>query len=233
MSFPTLNLKLSQRHFDELLKSDDFQPDIANSPEMKELRRKVLALVSLYDPIENSNAIRSGNYDVQVGLALFSVLADAGMDIRTAADDGWWRYLSLKVLPDVVKSRWGIAPPVRFWKGRSRIWLRAMWWTVYLTWQGSEESTRKILEGVTTDTVVQLVERPGKGGFRVDLTRMIFKARLLRKPSQDQFRAIMKLNTAQIVLKEPLLCEGGLSGYVSALFTEVGCEPSNVGSGRV
>src|SRR5690606_6422598 len=105
----------------------------------------------------------------------------------------------------------------------SRIWLRAMWWTVHLTWQGAEESTRKVLEGVTTDTVVQLVERPGKGGFRVDLTRDLFKKRWIYKPSQEQFRAIMKLNTAQIVLKEPLFCEGGVSGYVDALFSDVGC----------
>lgn len=232
MSFPTLNPKLSQRHFDELLKGGDFQPDIAASPEMQELRRQVLALVSLYDSVEKNHAIRSGVYDVKVGLALFRVLTEAGMDIRTAADDGWWRFLSLKVLPDLVKSRWDGAPPVRFWKGRSRIWLRAMWWTVYLTWQDSEEGTREILEGVTTDTVVQLVERPGKGGFRVDLTRMIFKMRQLRKPSQDQFRAIMKLNTAQIVLKEPLLCEGGLFGYVDALFADVGCALSDKGRSR-
>jgi hypothetical protein len=224
MSFPTLNLKLSQRQFDGMVKNDAFLPDISN-PEMEEIRRKLLAIVSLYDPISSSHASGPGAYDIKVGLALYRVLAEAGMDVRTAADDGWWRFLSLRVLPDLVKSRWDSAPPVRFWKGRSRIWLRAMWWTVHLTWQGSEEDTRKVLESVTTDTVVQLVERPGKGGFRIDLTRLIFQKRRLRKPSQEQFRAIMKLNTAQIVLKEPQFCEGGLSGYVDALFTDVGCAP--------
>ncbi|MNR31467.1 hypothetical protein D3C85_1489790 [compost metagenome] len=105
-----------------------------------------------------------------------------------------------------------------------------MWWTVHLTWQGSEEKTRKVLENVTTDTVVQLVERPGKGGFRIDLTRLIFRMRRLRNPSQDQFRAIMKLNTAQIVLKEPVFCAGGLFGYVDALFADVGCAPIDLDS---
>lgn len=224
MSFPTLNLKLSQRHFDEMVSSGAFLPDISNR-EMEEIRRQLLANVSLYDPSARSSASGPGAYDVKVGLALYRVLAEAGMDIRTAADDGWWRFLSLRLLPDLVKSRWGSAPSVRFWKGRSRIWLRAMWWTVHLTWQGSEENTRKVLESVTTDTVVQLVERPGKGGFRIDLTRLIFKMRQLREPSQEQFRAIMKLNTAQIVLKEPLFCEGGLFGYVDALFADVGCAP--------
>lgn len=231
MSFPTLNLKLSQRHFDEMVKSDAFLPDISN-PEMVKVRRQLLAIVSRYDPTARSNASGPGAYDMKVGLALYRVLAEAGMDIRTAADDGWWRFLSLRVLPDLVKSRWDSAPPVRFWKGRSRIWLRALWWTVHLTWQGSEEETRKMLASVTTDTVVQLVERPGKGGFRIDLTRLIFKMRQLRQPTQDQFRAIMKLNTAQIVLKEPVFCEGGLFGYVDALFADVGCTPIDLSSGH-
>lgn len=231
MIFPTLNVKLSQRRFDEMVRNDAFISDTSNS-EMEKIRSQLLALVSLYDSDSRSNASGPGAYDVKVGLALYRVLADAGVDIRTAADDGWWRFLSLRVLPDLVKSRWDTAPPVRFWKGRSRIWLRAMWWTVHLTWQGSEEQTRKVLESVTTDTVVQLVERPGKGGFRIDLTREIFKMRRLRNSSQEQFRKIMKLNTAQIVLKEPVFCDGGLFGYVNALFVDVGCAPIDMDSGH-
>ncbi|WPP01159.1 hypothetical protein SFA35_07315 [Pseudomonas sp. HR96] len=224
MSFPTLNLKLSLRRYNEMVKGDAFLPEASNA-EMEEIRRQLFAVVSLYDSIKKDTASGPGAYDIRVGLALYQVLADAGISIRTAADDGWWRFLSLRVLPDLVKSRWDGAPPVRFWKGRSRIWLRAMWWTVHLTWQGNQENTRRVLESVTTDTVVQLVERPGKGGFRIELTRLIFSMRQHRKPSQDQFRAIMKLNTAQIVLKEPAFCDGGLHGYVDALFTDVGCAP--------
>lgn len=226
MSFPTLNLRLSQRCFEDLVKDSNFVPDKISS-EMEKLRQQLLALVPIYDSSSGSGASGPGAYDMRVGLALYRLLGEAGMDIRTAADDDWWRFLSLRVLPDFVKARWDSAPAVRFWKGRSRIWLRAMWWTVHLTWHGNEENTRKVLEGVTTDTVVQLVERPGKGGFRVDLTRRIFRMRRMRKPSQDQFRAIMKLNTAQILLKEPLLCEGGLFGYVDGLFADVGCAPKD------
>ena len=231
MNFPTLNVKLSQRYFDEMVKNDVFLPDTSN-PEMEELRRQLITNLPPYNSTTRRNASGPGAYDMKVGLVLYRVLADAGLDIRTAADDGWWRFLSIRVLPDLVKSRWDSTPPERFWKGRSRIWLRAIWWTVHLTWQGTEESTRKVLESVTTDTIVQLVERPGKGGFRVDLTRLIFEKRRLYKPSQDQFRAIMKLNTAQIVLKEPAFCEGGLRGYVGALFTDAGCELASLESGH-
>ena len=99
MSFPTLNLKLSQRHFDEMVKSDVFLPDMS-SPTMDEIRRQFLAIVPLYDATARSNASGPGAYDMKVGLALYRVLSEAGMDIRTAADDGWWRFLSLRVLPD-------------------------------------------------------------------------------------------------------------------------------------
>lgn len=231
MNFPTLNVKLSQRYFDEMVKNDVFLPDTSN-PEMEALRRQLITNLPPYDSTARRNASGPGAYDMKVGLVLYRVLADAGLDIRTAADDGWWRFLSIRVLPDLVKGRWNSTPPERFWKGRSRIWLRAMWWTVHLTWQGTEENTRKVLESVTTDTIVQLVERPGKGGFRVDLTRLIFERRRLYKPSQDQFRAIMKLNTAQIVLKEPVFCEGGLRGYVGTLFTDAGCELASLDSGH-
>ncbi|WP_141099401.1 hypothetical protein [Pseudomonas nitroreducens] len=229
MSFPTLNLKLAQRHFDSMARSDEFIPEISNS-DMEEIRRKLLLVVSPYNLTARGNASGPGAYDMAVGLALYQVLAEAGIDVRVAADDGWWRYLSLRVLPDLVKSRWESAPPVRFWKGRSRIWLRALWWTVHLTWQGSEDGTRRVLESVTTDTVVQLVERPGRGGFRINLTRLIFRVRSLRKPSQEQFRAIMKLHTAQVVLKEPKFCEGGVLGYVDSLFDDVGCTLVAVGN---
>jgi len=165
MNFPTLNVKLSQRHFDEMVKNDVFLPDTSN-PEMEELRRQLITNLPPYDSTARRNASGPGAYDMKVGLVLYRVLADAGLDIRTAADDGWWRFLSIRVLPDLVKSRWDSTPPERFWKGRSRIWLRAMWWTVHLTWQGSEESTRKVLESVTTDTIVRFQGRFDTANFR-------------------------------------------------------------------
>lgn len=165
MNFPTLNVKLSQRYFDEMVKNDVFLPNTSN-PEMKELRRQLITDLPPYNSTARRNASGTGAYDMKVGLVLYRVLADAGLDIRTAADDGWWRFLSIRLLPDLVKNRWDSTPPERFWKGRSRIWLRAMWWTVHLTWQGSEESTRKVLESVTTDTICATCREAWQGRFQ-------------------------------------------------------------------
>ena len=54
------------------------------NPKMEEVRRHLLAIVSLYDPKARDTASGAGAYDMKVGLALYRVLAEAGMDIRTA-----------------------------------------------------------------------------------------------------------------------------------------------------
>ncbi|MEB6588391.1 hypothetical protein MXM82_04460 [Pseudomonas asiatica] len=190
--------------------------------EHQDLRAWILAETPFYS-LRSEQKTGAGAYDIEVGLALYRVLAVHGVNQRCAADDGLWRFLSLKLLPDLVADRWGGNAAARFWKGRSRIWLRAMWWMVHLTWQGSEDETRAVLRTVTTDTIMQLVERPGRAGFRVELTRSLFAERTLRKPSQSQFRAAMKLNTAKVLVVEPSLFVGGLAGYAKVLFTEAGC----------
>lgn len=221
MTLPTLNLSLSRRRYDDMESSGDFTPS-GLTKEHQDLRASILTEIPLYSqrPEQQTSA---GTYDIEVGLALYRILAIHGMNQRSAADDGLWRFLSVRLLPDLVAARWGKSAAARYWKGRSRIWLRAMWWMVHLAWQGTEDDTRASLRTVTTDTVVQLVERPGRAGFRVELTRSLFTERKLRKPSQDQFRAIMKLNTAKVLVVEPSLFMGGVAGYAKALFTEAGC----------
>ncbi|MBT2342142.1 MULTISPECIES: hypothetical protein [Pseudomonas] len=221
MTFPTLNLTLSRRRHYEMEENSEYFPT-GLTVEQQRLRELLLAEIPFYNEVR-SKQLGPSLYDIQVGIAIYKILALEGMNIRTAADDGFWRFLSLKIIPDLVKSRWSDGSAVRFWKGRSRIWLRAMWWTIHLTWQGTEEATKAVLKTVTTDTVVQLVERPGRAGFRIELTRALFMERITRKPTQDQFRAVMKLNTAKVLVIEPSCYLGGIEGYAKALFTEAGC----------
>lgn len=216
MKWSALNPTLARRTFGEMVMARSFAAaDLAQDYET--LRGQLLKAIPRFDP-EKAGA---GMYDVAAGLALYRVLDAAGMDVRTAADDGIWRYLSLKVVPDLVAARWPKFPEERFWRSRSRIWLRTLWWLVYLTWQGAEESTRAVLSDVTTDTIVQLIERPGRGGFRIELVRILFRERSRKKLSQKQFRALMKLNTARVVVTEPCFFEGGAEGYVRELHAYV------------
>ncbi|MBQ5965154.1 hypothetical protein [Massilia sp. ZL223] len=213
MKWSTLNPVLARRRYGEMAADRSFVPAELTA-EYASLREQLLQAIPHFDMRQDTGVSR---YDVAAGLALYRILGAAGLDVRTAADDGVWRFLSLKVVPDLVAGRWPQLQEDRFWRGRSRIWLRTVWWLVHLTWQGSAEATEAILSDVTADTIVQLVERPGRGGFRIELTRALFRERSRRKLSQTAFRALMKLNTARVVVTEPTFCDGGVDGYVGEL----------------
>jgi hypothetical protein len=211
MKWSTLNTILSRRRHDELTAGGSFSAAELTT-HYESLREKLMNEIPCF-----GEGIGAGTYDVATGLALYRILGEAGMNVRFAADDGVWRFLSLRVVPDLVVARWPNASAERFWRVRSRIWLRAIWWLIHLSWQGTEEKTRAVLVDATTDTLLQLVDRAGKGGFRVELMRALLRERSRRKFSQDQFRALMKLNTARLTVTEPWFCEGGIAGYAREL----------------
>lgn len=174
--------------------------------------------------IEMSDIRNAGyEFDLKFGLKLYEILNQTfGFTVRLASDNGIWRFLSLKVIPDLVYSRWGDNHG-RYWKESRRIWLKALWWYIHLSWQGSTEKTFEILKENTTDEIVQLVERSGPSGYRIDLCReiMAFYGTIgsdQKKRSAQVFRRVMKLNTARIKVIEPGLFNGGKENYVKGLF---------------
>lgn len=211
MKWTTLNPTLSLRCHDEMTAAKSFEVGVLTA-DHSALREKLIQEMPRFDM-----STGAGAYDVEAGLALYRILGEAGMDVRAAADDGVWRFLSLRVVPDLVHGRWPNASAERFWRSRSRIWLRVIWWLIHLAWQETEARTRTVLSDVTTDTIVQLVERPGRGGFRVELARALFRERSRGRFTQDEFRILMKLHTARVVVTEPWFCDGGINGYVREL----------------
>ena len=164
-------------------------------------------------------------YDIKFGLALFNYLNGIkSFDLREASRDDFWNYISIQVIPEIIAKRWDVSSHVRFYSQSNRMWLKSLYWFVYLSWQGDEEQTRKLFEFCTTDTVVQLTERTAKG-FNVNLSRCIMAEYLIRESSgktgPDPFRKVMKLNTAYIKTFEPELYDGGLKGYSTWLFDKV------------
>lgn len=164
-------------------------------------------------------------YDLAFALQLYALLNQRyEMNERAASNDGIWRYLSIKVVPDIVASRWGYKD-ARFWKESRRIWLKTLWWYVYLSWQGNTENTRCAVAGNTTDILVQLVERPGPQGYRVGLCREIIRQLGNSGDPKNRaglFRKIMVLNTARLKVLEPELYDQGEVGYVRQLFEYFG-----------
>ena len=177
--------------------------------------------------------------DVHFGLYLYDYLRKKpGFTMRAAANDDFWRYLSLKVVPDLVANRWGKDNESHYWSKPARIWLRSIWWYVHLSWQGDIERTAQVLDSpcFSTDSILNLEERTGRKGTYIGVYRYImyyysrlplseidrFNKDVTRGKKEDLFRVIMKLHTAKVMVLEPALYLGGEKEYVKSLFRDTG-----------
>src|SRR5699024_11798367 len=101
-----------------------------------------------------------------------------------------------------------------------RIWLKTIWWYIHLSWYKNKSETYDILKDNSTDTILQLVERPSLG-YYIDLYREImYQYYKTGNSDRDLFRRVLKLNTARIVSTSPELLDGGLVIYVAKLFED-------------
>lgn len=160
--------------------------------------------------------------DLNFGIKMYETLnSKYGMNVRLASTPGVWRYISVAVVPDLVEKRYGIDHQDRFWKKSKRLWLRVLWWYIYLSWQGTAQQTFNILKDNSTDEILQLVDRCGRGGYRVELYRALMKKNSELDPAERRkkglFRKLMVLNTARVQVIEPALSDGGEEGYVDSL----------------
>ena len=240
MEIKTLNRGEAQKAMDEWIENYPELPSVDSGyasirNDLQSINRKIRSDIA--------GTKRSDNYltDAYMGLALYEYFWNQqGFTLRTAADDGFWRYLSVKVVPDIVAQRWGKDNSDHFWSKPTRIWLRSVWWYVHLAWQGSSKSTKKLLESpnLNTDTILNFVERNGRKGTCVNAYRHIIRiygklpeqtvrqyGRNKAASSDDLFRVVMKLNTAKMLVLEPALCLGGEKGYALELFRDAGVDP--------
>lgn len=210
----------ANKDFDKLVVNiNEIEP--INPPEEFEYLREQLieARDSLYDKYNFDNANKLDyQFDVLFGLKLYDILRkDDDFSNRVAANDEIWRFLSIKVIPDIVHARWGMNAS-HFYQTSRRIWLKTIWWYIHLSWQNSIDETYKILIDNTTDTILQLVERPGLG-YNVELFREIMKQYAnYNDSSRNLFRTVLKLNTAKILTTSPELVDGEIEKYVDSLF---------------
>ncbi|MBW0768129.1 hypothetical protein [Mammaliicoccus lentus] len=196
---------------------------ISPREDFKEIRNQLIEIRDyIFEKYEYDNANKLDyKFDLLFGLKMYQVLNEnVGFTNRVATNDDIWRYLSICVIPDIVHSRWELNEE-RFYKSPRRIWLKALWWYIHLSWRGNEEETYNILKDNTTDTVVQLVERPGIG-YHVEMYREImYQYSFIQDSSREVFRRLLKLNTATILTTTPELVEGGIKKYVKDLYNAV------------
>nr|WP_263314753.1 hypothetical protein [Mammaliicoccus sp. Marseille-Q6498] len=213
----------AQMDFEKLeVKATSLEP-INYREDMKELREKLLLIRDdIFEKFEYDNANKLDyKFDLVFGLKLYQLLnEEIGFTNRVATNDEIWRYLSICVIPDIVHSRWELNAE-RFYKTPRRIWLKTMWWYIHLSWSGNEEDTFNILKNNTTDTVVQLVERPGIGYHTEMYREIMLQYSKVNDTSREVFRRLLKLNTATILTTSPELVEGGIKQYVKDLYNSV------------
>ena len=178
--------------------------------------------------------------DLNVGLELFKQLNPSkGFTLVMANNDDIWRYISCKVFPDITYERYptpekeikelgGHLNHKRFYSHTRRIWLKTLWWYVFLSWQGNSEKTRCVLEEFGTDTISDLIERTGQG-YRVLMYRQLMLSYShVHNKSSDLFNIIQKQNLVNCRTVEPALVDNAEQGYIKSLFRQLEIGDNNV-----
>lgn len=173
--------------------------------------------------------------DVLFGIKVYSILKTRGMNVRYASNSRIWSYIAVKVIPDLVYDRYGEDDykkkhifrlnKERYYDNERRIFPLNLWWYIYLAMKksGSEDdleaTANLLLNSGSTDTIVQIVERSGREGYRVDLSRELLEQYCGNSDyGPDAFRKVMVLNSARTRMIEPKLRKGGYDKYVKELF---------------
>lgn len=216
--------KLSDVAFADLIAQWHSHTITIENSDYEEFRGKVLAAY------ETAAATGDGyQIDLDVGLCLYEILSpEKGFTLVMANDDDIWRYLSCKVFPDITYERY--PKPAkddirlnkkRFYLHTRRIWLKTLWWYVFLAWQGDAKKTRNVLKDFGTDTISDFIERTGQG-YRVLLYRQLMRSYAsVKNKSSGLFNAIQKQNLVNCRTVEPGLVEGAEQGYVDSLFKQL------------
>ena len=109
----------------------------------------------------------------------------------------------------------------RFYSHTRRIWLKTLWWYVFLSWQGNKEKTRSVLKEFGTDTISDLIERTGQG-YRVLMYRQLMLSySQVDNKSSDLFNIIQKQNLVNCRTVEPALVDNAEQGYIKSLFNQL------------
>lgn len=163
--------------------------------------------------------------DLSFGLKLYEYLNNCDWFNETLAGNyGFWRYVSLKVVPDIIERRCGFNAPY-FYEKTTRMYIPKLWWYIYMSYQGSIEETEKVLSRLNTDYIMQLVERTGRSGFFLEISREIMRQFSIlpsdvvnkRVNGSNLFRRVLIQNTAKMD-NYNLVAEGDEKRYVNDLF---------------
>lgn len=164
--------------------------------------------------------------DLTFACYLYDYLNEQSFFNETLANDiGFWIYLCVAVVPDIVFRRFGFSPE-HFFEKNGRIYLQSLWLYIHMSYQGNTERTYYMLEHLSTDYILQMAERTGRDGFYVEVYREIMRiisslpVEVINKQinGANLLRRVMIQNTAKTAVYN-LVAENKIHEYVSNLFS--------------
>jgi hypothetical protein len=196
-------------------------------PSYEDFRKELLTVFR--DTLIETSGKMTYLLDLRVGIKLYELMPPGkNFTVIQANDDDIWRYISVKVMPDITYQRYPDPKQgdirinrKRFYAHTRRIWLKTLWWYIHLSWQGSAASTFEVLKDNGVDNINKLIETPGRG-YRLPLFRRMMLEYYRTGPHKvKDFAAFTKLNNAKCVSVEPELTSGGVAAYAQSLLAEV------------
>lgn len=215
--------------FDDLVKhwkANDVSAS-AFDPAYEEFRKELVSVFN--DTLAETGGKMNYLLDLRVGIKLYQLMPlGKNFTVIQANDDDIWRYISVKVMPDITYLRYPNPEKgsirinqKRFYSHTRRIWLKTLWWYIHLSWQGDEGKTFEVLRDNGVDNINKLIETPGRG-YRIPLFRSMMLEYYKTSPHKvKDFAAFTKLNNAKCVSVEPALTSGGVAVYAQKLLAEV------------
>lgn len=178
------------------------------------------------DEVENMKCGSREKYceDIIFGSKVYEIFSKEPykIGIREASNDNFWRYIQISVVPNIIKERWGDNPD-RFYALSRRLYLRIIWWFVFLAYDGTLEKTKKLLlsENFTSNTLAGIVERSGQNGYRFEVINSFIKKMSELNVPDSEFRKLAVLNSARLKAVNPYLYDGGINKYNEDLINEI------------
>ena len=226
MKYEELNREEAKKVFQKL-RDNGISEDYFDSlkPEYKKIREDILSFVPSIE--------KTYSFDLKFGIKLYEYFSKNNFDDfneAVASNYDFWRYICLKVIPDIVAKRHGFVDTY-FYDKNVRIYIPTLWWFIEMSYQGDLDSTYNCLSRFSTDYILQFVERPGRDGLYIDVVRCIFKylnglsLEVIneKKGKQILIRRLLIQHTAKN-LNFNLVVEGKTDLYVKGLFKACGVE---------
>ncbi len=193
--------------------------------EYKKIREDIL------DLLPEKGVKNDYDFDLNFGIKIYDYFNNIlEFNEGIASNYGFWRYICIKVVPDIIFERHGFNAEY-FYGKNVRLYIPTLWWYIHISYQGDLNKTYNCLKGFSTDYILNFVERPGRDGMYIDVARTIFKylsylpQKILNKKNGNQtlIRRLLIQNTAKSQYYNPVV-GNSVEEYVKGLFKACGVE---------